>query len=115
MKGAIVLQASTITVNNMGGYVFNFSIQWLDANDGTWRTTEWNSGNYPIDQHRTSPELGSIGVPANALAVTPYGHAVLGSSGQGHAFVLYAPGASPASYNATGTTIIGFDIELIGG
>jgi hypothetical protein len=109
-------EVSTITVNNMGGYVFNFSVQWLDPNDGNWHTTDWNSGNYPIDQSRTSPELGSIGVPGNALAVTPYGHAVLGSSGQGHAFVLYRPGSrNAATYNATGTTIIGFAITLVGG
>ncbi|MFQ3220909.1 MAG: hypothetical protein ACI96W_003291 [Paraglaciecola sp.] len=110
-----MINASTITVNNMGGYVFNFSIQWLDANDGTWHTTDWNSGNYPIDQHRTSPELASIGVPADALAVTPYGHAILGTSGQGQGFVRYQKDASPASYNATGTTFIGFEIKLIGG
>lgn len=107
--------ASTITVNNMGGYVFNFSIQWLDPNDGSWHTTDWNSGNYPIDQSKTSPELGSIGVPEDALAVTPYGHAILGTSGQGHAFVRYVKGAGPAAYNATGTTFIGFEIKLIGG
>jgi hypothetical protein len=115
MKGAIVLHASAITVKNMGGYDFNFSVQWLDPGDGTWHTTDWNSGNYPIAQSRTSPELGSIGVPTDALAVTPYGHAVFGTSAQGHACVLYTPDAAPASYNATGTALIGFDIELVGG
>lgn len=107
-------QVSKITVNNMGGYVFNYSVQWLDQN-GTWNTTDWNSGNYPIDQSRTSPELGSIGVPSSALAVTPYGHAVAGTSGQGTAFVQYVPGSSNnASYEATGTTYIGFKISLQG-
>ena len=115
MKGATVLQASAITVNNKGGYDFNFSVQWLDPGDGTWHTTAWNSGNYTIGQSRTSPELGSIGVPTNALAVTPYGSAVWGTSAQGHASVLYALGAAAASYDATGTTLIGFDIALIGG
>ncbi len=56
----------------------SFSIQWLDSN-GELHTTEWNSGNYPIDQSRTSPELGSIGVPSNAIAVTPYVHAYWGT------------------------------------
>jgi len=106
--------ASSITVNNMGGYVFNFSVQWLDASTGQWHTTDWNSGNYPIDQSRTSPELGSIGVPTDALAVTPYGHAIAGTSGQGHPFVTYDPSAGSASYNATGTTFIGFEIKLAG-
>ena len=105
---------STITVSNKGGYVFNFSIQWLDFNDGTWHTTQWNSGNYPVLQSVTSPELGSIGVPADALAVTPYGHAIAGTSGQGHGFVKYGPGSGSAIYEAKGTTYIGFAIELVG-
>ena len=114
MKGTKMQQVDKISVSNMGGYVFGFSIQWL-SQDGTWNTTEWHSGNYPIDQSRTSPELGSIGVPADALAVTPYGHAVAGTSGQGHAFVQYKAGAnSVGTYNATGTTFINFAITLVG-
>jgi hypothetical protein len=107
-------QVSKITVSNLGGYVFNYSVQWLDTN-GNWNTSDWNSGNYPIDQARTTPELGSIGVPSTALAVTVYGHAILGTSGQGHAFVQYVPGSSgSATYNATGTTFINFAITLQG-
>lgn len=107
-----MFECSTITVNNMGAYVFNFSVQWLDASDGKWHTSQWNSGNYPVGQSVTSPELSSIGVPANALAVTPYGHAVLGSSAQGQAFCSYESTAGNAIYNATGTTIIGFAVTL---
>ncbi|GAB7215883.1 hypothetical protein [Dickeya oryzae] len=105
-------QVQKITVNNKGAYVFNFSVQWLGS-DGKWNTTEWNSGNYPVAQSRTTPPLDEIGVPADALAVTPYGHAVLGSSGQGHAFVALAKNGQIATYDAVGTTIIGFDIQLI--
>lgn len=105
-------QCSKIAVSNMGGYVFNYSVQWLDSN-GNWNTSEWNSGNYPIDQTVTTPELGSIGVPTDALAVTVYGHAVLGSSGQGTPFVQYNPNVeNVATYTAKGTTFIGFEIVL---
>jgi hypothetical protein len=98
-------QCSKIAVNNLGGYVMSFSIQWLDSN-GELHTTEWNSGNYPIDQSRTSPELGSIGVPSNAIAVTPYVHAYWGNSADGTPYVQYVPGSpNVATYNATGTTL----------
>jgi hypothetical protein len=106
-----LLQVSKIAVENKGGYVFNFSIQYLGT-DGTWHTTDWNSGNYPVLQTRTSPELGSIGVPSDALAVTPYGHAVAGTSGQGTPLVAYVPGSGQANYTAKGTTYIGFEIVL---
>lgn len=107
----IMISCSKITVVNKGGYVFNFSVQWLGS-DGKWQTTEWNSGNYPVLQSCTTPELSEIGVPADALAVTPYGHAVLGTSGQGEAFVTYAPNTGEATYHAVGTTFIGFAVEL---
>jgi hypothetical protein len=107
-------QVSKINVNNQGGYVFNYSVQWLDSN-GEWHTSDWNSGNYSVGFARETPELGSIGVTEDALAVTVYGHAILGTSGQGHAFVKYESGSqSVATYNAKGTTYIGFDIELVG-
>lgn len=108
-----MFECSKITVNNMGAYVFNFSVQWLDPSDGQWHTSEWNSGNYPVGQNVTSPELGSLGVPADALAVTPYGHAVLGTSGQGQPFCGYNSSEGTAVYNATGTTYIGFAITLV--
>ncbi len=101
-----------ITVNNKGGYVFNFSVQWLSS-DGKWNTTNWNSGNYPVAQSRTTPPLEEIGVPDDALAVTPYGHAVAGTSGQGAPFVSFAKNGQIATYDAVGTTFIGFAINLI--
>jgi len=104
-------KVSYITVENKGGYVFNFSVQWLDSN-GNWNTTEWNSGNYPVQVSKTTPELGTIGVPTDALAVTPYGHAVAGTSGQGKPMVSYASGSGIAQYQAKGTTWIGFEIVL---
>jgi hypothetical protein len=105
-------QVQKITVNNKGGYVFNFSIQWLGS-DGKWTTSDWNSGNYPVAQSRTSPPFDTIGVPSDALAVTPYGHAVAGTSGQGSPFVGYAANGQIATYDAVGTTFIGFAINLI--
>jgi hypothetical protein len=101
-----------ITINNKGGYVFNFSVQWLGS-DGKWHTSDWNSGNYPVAQSRTTPPLEEIGVPADALAVTPYGHAVAGTSGQGTPFVSFAANGQIATYDAVGTTFIGFAINLI--
>lgn len=101
-----------ITVNNKGAYVFNFSVQWLTSN-GKWETSKWNSGNYPVAQSVTTPPLGEIGVPNDALAVTVYGHAVLGKSAQGTPFVGYAANGQIATYDAVGTTIIGFAINLI--
>ena len=100
-----------ITVINKGGYVFNFSVQWLGS-DGRWVTSSWNSGNYPVAQSVTTPPLETIGVPADALAVTVYGHAVLGTSGQGTPFVGYAANDQIATYEAVGTTFIGFAINL---
>lgn len=101
-----------ITVNNKGAYVFNFSVQWLGS-DGKWSTSDWNSGNYPVAQSVTTPDLNTIGVPDDALAVAVYGHAVLGTSGQGQPFVSFARNGQIATYDAVGTTIIGFAINLI--
>ncbi|MBP0596196.1 hypothetical protein J8I87_42720 [Paraburkholderia sp. LEh10] len=100
-----------ITVNNKDGYVFNFSVQWLGS-DGKWHTTEWNSGNYPMAQSRTTPPLETIGVPSDALAVTPYGHVVLGPSVQGSPCVAFASNNQIATYDAVWTPL-GFAINLI--
>lgn len=55
-----------IACSNAAGFVMNFSIQWLTS-DGSWQTSEWNSGNYPINQTRTSPPLSSIRFPMMRL------------------------------------------------
>ncbi|MCK7496688.1 MAG: hypothetical protein MZW92_41610 [Comamonadaceae bacterium] len=83
------------------------------VSDGKWTTSDWNSGNYPVAQSKTTPDLNTIGVPADALAVTVYGHAVAGSSAQGTPFVAFALNGQIATYDAVGTTIIGFAINLI--
>ncbi|MEI6708045.1 MAG: hypothetical protein WCK96_13030 [Methylococcales bacterium] len=105
-------QVQQITVNNKGGYVFSFSVQWLGA-DGHWVTSDWNSGNYGPGQSRTTPPLNEIGVPSNAMAVTAYGHAVMGTSDQGKPFVGFAENGQIATFDALGTQIIGFQINLI--
>jgi hypothetical protein len=111
---AAMQAVSKISVVNNGAYVFSFKVQWLSADDGTWHTSDWNSGQYPINQTRTTPLLSQIGVPADALAVTPYGSAVAGTSAQGHGFVRFnASKSNVATYHATGTTFINFDISLI--
>ena len=93
-----------IACSNAAGFVMNFSIRWLDSN-GDWKTSEWNSGNYPIDQTRTSSSLTSIGVPEDALAVTPYVAAILGVHNEGKPYVGVEEGDQVATYNVTGTTL----------
>lgn len=105
-------QVQKIACVNNGGFVMNFSIRWLDSN-GQWQTSEWNSGNYPINQTRTSPDLASIGVPADALAITPYVHAILGNHNIGEPLVNYAANGQTAAYNVHGTTL-NYSVDLIG-
>ncbi len=107
-----VIQVQKIACVNNAGFVMNFQIQYLDA-DGAQHLTDWNSGNYPINQTGTSPDLESIGVPANALAVTPYVNAILGKSNTGNPEVTYAANGQTATYTVTGTTLI-FSVTLIG-
>lgn len=106
-----MLKVQKIACVNNALFVMNFSVRWLDAH-GEWHTSEWNSGNYPINQTRTSPDLASIGVPADALAVTPYVHAVLGVSNSGSPMVNYAANGNTAGYTVTGTTLI-YSVSLI--
>jgi len=101
-----------ISCTNNAGFVMNFSIQWLGA-DGVWTTAEWNSGNYPINQTRTSPDLASIGVPKDALAVSPYVHAILGNHESGKPYVNYANNGQVGSYEVKGTTL-NYSVALIG-
>jgi hypothetical protein len=102
-----------IACTNNAGFDMNFSVQYLDSS-GNWNTTEWNSGTYPIDQTRTSPDLGSIGVPSSALAVTPYVHAILGDHGQGSPFVSYSANGQTGTYEVKGATL-NFSVDLISG
>ncbi|SDT81278.1 hypothetical protein [Actinoplanes derwentensis] len=101
-----------ISVSNQGGYVFSFKIQYL-GKDLKWHTANWESDKFPVGQTRTTPDLGTIGVPASALAVLPYGSAVAGESAQANAGVVYnAKSTNVANYIAKGTTLIGFEVVL---
>jgi hypothetical protein len=82
----------------------NFSIQWLNP-DGNWGTSEWNSGNHPISQTRTSPDLKSIGVLENALAVAPYVKAVLGKNQRGEPAVTWQANGQTGTYIVQGWTL----------
>jgi hypothetical protein len=109
-------RVSKIAVVNHGGYVFHFKILWMDDDFG-WHDTAkgWDSGKYPVGQTRTSPSLAELGVPEDAFAVAPYGWAVAGKSGFGEKPVRFDPrSGAVATYQATGTTLIGFKISLIG-
>lgn len=104
-------QVEKIACTNNAGFVMNFSVQYLTS-EGKWETTAWNSGNYPIDQTRTSPDLSSIGVPSDALAVTPYVHAILGTHNQGSPLVNYANNGQVGAYEVRGTTL-DYSVTLI--
>ncbi|WP_395794297.1 D-arabinono-1,4-lactone oxidase [Aquimonas sp.] len=89
---------------NNGIFVMNFSVQWLDPS-GSWKTTAWNSGNYENGLYRVSPPLASIGVPDDAIGVTPYVVAVLGTSNRGTPLVQAKSNGRLAAYEVTGTTL----------
>jgi hypothetical protein len=108
-----MIQVQYISCDNDAGFVMNFSIHYLDSN-GNWQAADWNSGNYPIDQQRTTPDLASIGVPADALAIGPNVHAVLGDTEMGTPYVQYAPNGQTATYQVRGTTL-NFSVDLING
>ncbi|MEM5433419.1 conserved protein of unknown function (plasmid) [Cupriavidus taiwanensis] len=96
-------QVQKIAVKNNTGYVFKFSVKW-QSSDGTWHITTKESDDYPTTQSRTLA-LDEIGVPADASAVTPYGHTVdpkLGHA-QGTPCVTFAPNNRIARYEATVT------------
>lgn len=104
-------KGNKIACVNNAGFVMNFSIQWLGT-DGVWVTTEWNSGNYPINQTRVSPTLTSIGVPTDALAIKPYVHAILGKHNSGNPLVQVDPEGQTLTYDVKGTTL-DFSVNLI--
>src|SRR5271166_2027378 len=99
-----IRQVERIGCVNHGIFVMNFSIQWLD-NQGNWNTSGWNSGNFEWGQYKVSPPLSSIGVPTNALGVTPYVQAILGQSNRGTPLVQNAGNGRLAAYDVDGTTL----------
>ncbi|MDK2662153.1 hypothetical protein [Cupriavidus consociatus] len=107
-----MIQVQKITVKNKTGYVFCFSVQW-QSSDGTWHTTTKSSSDYPATQSRTLA-LDEIGVPADAVAVTPYGHTVDPKLGhvQGTPHVTFASNDRIAIYEATVTPREGLKITL---
>lgn len=105
-----MLQVQRIACVNNAGFVMNFSIQWLD-NNGNWNTAGWNSGNYPIDQTQTSPDLAAIGVAADAIAVRPWVNAIAGLSMEGTPMVSYAANNQTATFVVAGTTL-GYSVKL---
>jgi FAD/FMN-containing dehydrogenase len=97
-------QVERIGCLNNGIFVMNFSIQWFDSK-GSWHTSAWNSGNFDNGLYKVSPPLSSIGVPADAIGVTPYVSAVLGTSNRGAPLVQPANNGRLAAYEVTGTTL----------
>ncbi|RWA51307.1 hypothetical protein AU476_23470 [Cupriavidus sp. UYMSc13B] len=103
-------QKMTITVENQTDYVFGFTVGWRRSGD-EW--DEWDKRNtadpkiadHPTSQSRTTPPLHEIGVPADAVEVTPYGRRVNdGTQVQGKPPVPYAPNGKSATYKATTLT-----------
>ena len=98
-------QVQRITCINNAGFVMNFSIRWQDIYKN-WNITQWNSGNYPINETRTSPDLETIGVnPIYVVAVTPYVQAIAGNHKSGSPSVEYQPNDRTATYQVKGTTL----------
>jgi len=102
-------QVERIGVLNNGIFIANFSVQWLDSS-GRWNTSTWNSGNFDNGLYRVSPPLSSIGVPGDAIGVTPYVSAILGKSNRGDPLVQPANNGRLAAYEVTGTTL-NFDVN----
>jgi FAD/FMN-containing dehydrogenase len=99
-----ISQVERIGCANHGIFVMSFTIQWLD-DQGAWHTSNWNSGNFEWGQYVVSPPLSSIGVPTNALAVTPYVQAVLGKTARATPVVRNANNGRLAAYDVNGTTL----------
>ena len=97
-------QVERIGCLNNGIFVMNFSIQWLDP-AGQWHTCDWNSGNFENGVYRVSPSLALLGIPADAIGVTPYVSAVAGIQNQGEPLVQSANNGRLAAYEVTGTTL----------
>ena len=97
-------QVEKIGCVNNGIFVANFSIQWLNS-QGSWQTSAWNSGNFDWGEYRVSPTLSSLGVPSDAIAVTPQVNAVLGTSNRGAPVVGSANNGRLGAYLVAGTTL----------
>jgi FAD/FMN-containing dehydrogenase len=98
-----ISQVERIGCANHGLFVMNFTIQWLD-DQGVWHTSNWNSGNFNWGEYAVSPPLSSIGVPTNALAVTPYVSAIAGVSNRATPVVQNANNGRLATYDVDGVT-----------
>ncbi len=79
----------------------HFRICWQDR-DGEWHTTDWSSGDYAGGQARMSPDLASIGVAADALAVLPCVHAVSDEDEDGDVILNYGANGVITKYNVQG-------------
>jgi hypothetical protein len=109
---SVMNQVQKIACVNNAGFVMSFAIQWQDIH-GSWNITKWNSGNYPINETRTSPDLQQIGVnPTTAVLVTPYVVAELGKDNTGSPCLEYQPNGVIGTYQVKGTTF-DYSVELI--
>lgn len=100
-----------ICCDNQSGFAMHFRIRWQDR-DGEWHTTDWSSGDYAGGQARTSPDLVSIGVAADALAVRPRVHAVSGEDEDGDVILNYGANGVIAKYNVQGEPS-SFEVALV--
>ena len=107
-----MIQVQYIACTNDAGFVMSFAVKWLDQS-GEWHTTKWDSGHYPIDQTRTTPDLTTIGVPSDAVAIVPFVDAVLGKNETGSPYVQYATNGHTAVFEVKGTTL-DYSVKLIG-
>lgn len=108
----MITQVQKIACINNAGFVMNFSILWQDIH-GNWNITSWNSGNYPINKTRTSPDLKEIGIdPITAVLVTPYVEAVLGKQESGSPCLEYQPNGLTGIYQVKGTTL-NYSVKLV--
>lgn len=89
---------------NSGIFVMSFSIQWWDST-GQCHTSNWNSGNVENGTYKVSPSLAWLGVPEDAIGVTPCVSAVAGCQHLGAPLVQSTHNGRLAAYEVTGTTL----------
>ena len=94
-----------IKVENQGLFVCNFGVKYLDAN-GYWLSAPgYNSNHFNVNEVRDTPDLVSIGVPADAKELAPNVHMYMTSGGHdrlGEPQVTYAKNGKTAVYIASG-------------